>query len=254
MNGEKISRCLDALPDAMLEEAMKPYQPRSLGRHVVRIAAVAAVLALVMTWLLWPGDTEDDETIILPPTRWGAGEMHATLAKKYTFETAFVEADVVARVQVRNWLGEDTTISSTYYDAVVLECFKGDIPESFTLIQDGSSKGTLKKYPLLTYGNELLLFMNEATGVSYESAYWIIGAFTTMLDVAYDDEGVRYYVDRYSILGDTMTEAYHPAILESIGEEVYAYILERDPVIEEILVRDSYIFRETDVWDWMESP
>ena len=53
MNGEKISRCLDALPDAMLEEAMKPYQPRSLGRHVVRIAAVAAVLALVMTWLLY---------------------------------------------------------------------------------------------------------------------------------------------------------------------------------------------------------
>lgn len=44
MNGEKISRCLDALPDTMLDEAMKPYKPRSLGWHIVRIAACLAIV------------------------------------------------------------------------------------------------------------------------------------------------------------------------------------------------------------------
>ena len=53
MNGEKISRCLDALPDTMLEEAMKPYQPRSLGRHIFRIAACLA-LVIGLTIVLWP--------------------------------------------------------------------------------------------------------------------------------------------------------------------------------------------------------
>ena len=54
MNGEKISRCLDAMPDTLLEEAMGPYQPWPLKRHLVRIAAIAAVIALLMTALLWP--------------------------------------------------------------------------------------------------------------------------------------------------------------------------------------------------------
>lgn len=53
MNGEKISRCLDALPDEMLSEAMRPYRPRSLGWHIVRIAACLAIV-IGLTIALWP--------------------------------------------------------------------------------------------------------------------------------------------------------------------------------------------------------
>lgn len=44
MNGEKISRCLDALPDEMLEEAMKPYKPHSFWGRIARIAACLAII------------------------------------------------------------------------------------------------------------------------------------------------------------------------------------------------------------------
>lgn len=51
MNGEKISRCLDAVPESMLEEAMKPYKPHSFGRHLVKIAAcLALVVALLISY------------------------------------------------------------------------------------------------------------------------------------------------------------------------------------------------------------
>lgn len=65
MNGEHISRCLDALPDPMLEEAMKPYKPRSLGRHIFRIAACLA-LVIGVTALLWPKDEEPGEQMGVP--------------------------------------------------------------------------------------------------------------------------------------------------------------------------------------------
>ena len=57
MNGEKISRCLDALPDEMLSESMKPYRPRSLGWHIVRIAACLAIV-IGLTIALWPKGEE----------------------------------------------------------------------------------------------------------------------------------------------------------------------------------------------------
>ena len=65
MNGEKISRCLDTLPDEMLAEAMKPYKPRSLGRHIFRIAAcLAIVIGLLIA--LWPQGEEPGEQMGMP--------------------------------------------------------------------------------------------------------------------------------------------------------------------------------------------
>lgn len=263
MSGKRLSESMNEIGDDLIVDAME-FRVAKKRNVWLRVVASAAALALVVaaSWVVGkqltygPGmdtsTTGNELAIVLPPVRYGEGSVQATFEKTYTFSTAFEEADVVARVQVGNWLGEDTTIMSTYYEAASLECIKGDIPDTFTLIQDGCSKGTLKGYPLFTYGNEMLLFMKEASGVDYESAYWIMGAFTTMLDVAYDDEGVRYYVDRYGILGDTMTELCDPVILESTGAEVYAYIIGKDPIIEEILIRDPYIFTEKAVWDMME--
>ena len=105
----------------------------------------------------------DSDNIILPPSRIGEGEFNVQLTKRYTFETAFAEADAVARVKVGNWLSEDRENDSTCFEATTLQCFKGSLPETFTLYQTGSSHETLEGFPLFTYGNELLLFLNQGT-------------------------------------------------------------------------------------------
>lgn len=143
-----------------------------------------------------------DEDIVLPPTRFGTdGEVQGSLAKSYTFDSAFAEADAVAHIRVGNWLSEDTWL--TYYLATTVRSYKGDLPESFTLNQDGNSAYTVMGYPLFTHGNELFVFLKKDPQ-GYEDGYWIIGAFTTLLDVAYDEAGELYYLDRYGILGETM--------------------------------------------------
>ena len=64
MNGEKISRCLDAVPESMLEEAMKPYKPHSFGRHLVKIAACLALVVAVFAML--PKVWEQEPQLGLP--------------------------------------------------------------------------------------------------------------------------------------------------------------------------------------------
>ena len=94
-----------------------------------------------------------------PPVRIGEGTGNACFNRSFSLTEAFEEADVVALVQVGNWLGEKTDgFPYTYYEADALECYKGDIPAHFTLMQSGASTSTYEDYPLYTYGNQLLLF------------------------------------------------------------------------------------------------
>lgn len=205
------------------------------------------VLAILFI-LLASGCAESSmENVILPPTRIGNASIQASFGEKYTFETAMTEADVVARIKVGNWIAEDTELHETYYEATVQQCFKGDAPNAFTLLQDGCSNGTLKGYPLFTYGNELLVFLKEATGIEYESPYWIIGSFTTQLDVTYDNSGIRYYADRYGILGGTVQGAMNYALISELSSEVYAITVRADPIVDEMKYPYPYIFSEEDV-------
>ena len=97
--------------------------------------------------------------VVRPPVRIGEGTGHTCFSRSYSLTEAFEEADVVALVQVGNWLGENTDgFPYTYYEADALECYKGDIPAHFTLMQSGASTSTYEDYPLFTYGNQLLLF------------------------------------------------------------------------------------------------
>lgn len=196
---------------------------------------------------------DEQDAAVLPPSRVGASQMQATLVKRYTFESAFSEADVVARVEVGNWLAEDTDIFKTYYEARVLQCFKGSIPETFTLFQEGCSTGTLKGYPLFTSGNEMLVFLKEATETAYNSPYWIIGAFTTLLDVSYDESGNRYYVDRCDLLGETMNISSNYAYEMSLANEILAVAAANDPIVSEMQFHYSHIFSEADLIDLIEN-
>lgn len=204
----------------------------------------------------------DENGAVLPPVRVLEDvSCHGDLAKPYTFETAFSEAEVVARIKVGNWLSEDTDIDSTFYEADTLQCFKGDIPETFILKQDGSSECIADGYPLFTYGNELLLFLNKGSSDGYESEcpikydtfYWIIGGFSTFLDVSYDADGNRYYADRYNyFLGSTMNIPSNNAVYS----EVYEYAVKSDPFLGSIRNKEhyySYIFSEDDVISLIDS-
>ena len=187
------------------------------------------------------------ESAVLPPSRVGQSTSKAILGNRYTFETGYLESDVVARIKVGDWIAENVDLNSTYYEATVLECFKGDIPESFTLIQDGCSASTMKGYPLFTYGNELLLFLNKAGLTGYESPYWIIGSYTTVLDVSYDENGVRYYADRYGVLGETANVPTNYAHKSAVSNTIRSKIAENDPIIKEMHYSYPYIFVESDV-------
>ncbi|MBD5080299.1 MAG: hypothetical protein HDT44_00865 [Ruminococcaceae bacterium] len=203
----------------------------------------------------------DENGAVLPPVRVLEDvSCHGDLARSYTFETAFSEAEVVARIKVGNWLYEDNDIMSTFFEAETLQCFKGDIPEKFILKQEGSSEWIEDSFPLFTYGNELLVFMSKGDSKGYESRYpkkydtfyWLIGAYITFFDVSYDNNGNRYYADRYGFMGKTM----NISSKDDFYSEVYEYAVKADPFLGSIRNKEyyySYIFSEDDVISLMKS-
>lgn len=68
MLGEELSRALSDISDDKIEEAAG-IVPTSRKHIWLRVVAAAAVLVLVMTWLLWPGnpDAPEDDGVIKAP-------------------------------------------------------------------------------------------------------------------------------------------------------------------------------------------
>lgn len=186
------------------------------------------------------------KSIVLPPVRIASATIHGYLYKRYTFESAFSEADAVARVKVGNWLKEDLETQITYYEAEVLQSFKGNMASKFIWLQDGCSKGTYKNYPLFTHGNELLVFLKGSLDES-PPEYWIMGAFTTLMDVAYDKSGARYYADPYGILGETIKCSKNYTRQEERFAEIYEQIVAKDHIVSEMSYTYPYIFAECDL-------
>lgn len=216
----------------------------------ITIVVLTVIMAGYFGWFGTTNNTNND--VILPPSRIGTTTVQASFGPRYTFETAFSEADAVARVVVGNWLGEDSDLQKTYYEVSVLQCFKGNLPEKITLLQDGCSSGTRKQYPLFTSGNELFVFISKASVTNYASPYWIIGSFTTILDVSYDKAGTRYYVDRYGVLGETIEISTNYATQKSVLEEVYARLAENDAIVEEMHYDYPFIFSEEDMISFLD--
>lgn len=199
-------------------------------------------------------NTEESENIVLPPARIGKTRMISCFIQQYTFESAMEEAEVVAHVQIGNWLGENNELYTTYFEAKVLQCFKGTISEKFTLSQLGSSECTEKgNMALFTYGNELFLFLKQSTNTTYESTYHIVGNFPTIFDIMYDESGARYYAPRYSYMGDSVDIAVNYALQGKVHSELYARAASADPIITELNIRYEYIFSEGDFMALMET-
>ena len=263
MKANNLLDMIGNVDDNIIEEAKK--RKKTTIPKWTKWGAVAACLAVFIMaagllgnnlgWFSPKNHTENPgtENVVLPPTRIGSSTVGASFGPRYTFESALSEADAVARIIVGNWLGEDDELEKTYYEATVLQCFKGDMPDRITLLQDGCSSSTLKGYPLFTSGNELLVFINHASVTDYDSPYWIIGAFTTILDVSYDNAGRRYYVDPYGILGETIDITMNYATDPAISSEVRNTMVGNDPIwkeMDEAYPEEKlfpYIFSEDDM-------
>lgn len=197
---------------------------------------------------------------VLPPTRIGTGTMTVQLVKHHTFEEATEESDVIARIRIGDWLGETEKSSQTFFEAEVLECFKGEISQTFVLSQLGYSKCTIGSpaFPLFTSGNEFLVFLTEIPedkfvdlNAKYEM-YWLTGSYVTILDVSYDDSGNRYYAatywgGTYRSFGETMDIPTNYTKNREIFNQIYANAIADDPIRAEIYHPYPYVFAEEDV-------
>ena len=184
------------------------------------------------------------ESPILPPTRYGNKTSRISLERQ-SFETAISSSDAIAHIKVGNWLGEDEYFN--YYEATVISQFKGEEIDNFVLIQDGTSEYTIGRYPLFTYGNEMLLFLMKSTDADYENAYWILGSYTTVMDAVTSSTNEVYYMDRYGVLSET-AENINNIPQSSFAFGLFNKIGEQDPYItENRLFFYTYFYSEKDM-------
>ncbi len=244
---KKIMEAMEYMDEKYIGEALDARKKASSRKTLMRWGTIAACLVLVVGLCVGmlgglPGGQQ--EKVVLPPTRYGAGQGNAMLARTYTIEQAVAEADAVAWVRVGNWIGERPD-DGTFFEAEVIRSFRGDMPEDFTLKQLGSSLYTLTGYPLFTSGNELLLFLNKADlaidNEEYENCYIIMGAYSTVMDVTTDENGDAYVSDRYGMLGKTIS-AKNYGSSDQLKEELTAAAKVMDDIQSDFIVRARHVY------------
>lgn len=184
---------------------------------------------------------------VLPPVRNATGRMWLNYDQDITFENIYSKAVAVVRIKIGDWLGEDKEHAITFYKAEVLEYLKGSIPKTFTFLQNGCSTSTVDGYPLLTYGNELLVFLYESTreGYDYEDIYGNIGSYLTVFDVSYDKNGNRYYGARRGLFVGAWGISHNYIYNDAVYKEFLDTITAKDPIYSEL--KFSHIFAEADI-------
>ncbi len=245
----KIMEGMEFMDQKYIDEAVAPRAKVLSYKPLLRWGAAAACLVLVLSLCI--GSLAPAKETVLPPARYGAGYMEASLARSYTIEEAFSDADAIAWIRVGSWLGErDHPLACTFFDAEVIQCYKGEIPENFVLKQLGSSAYTFRGYPLFTAGNEMLLFLKNADleidNEEYDNCFIIMGTFSTVMDISKDQKGDIYVSDRFGMLGKSVVEDYGtvknhasaPALQKELADSCAA-----NDAIQSACVNDSrYIF------------
>jgi len=155
--------------------------------------------------LVSPAVSDSRIAVVDTPTRTGMqGVMRPRMNKRYDFDTAITDSEAIADISILSWLCEDE--NNTFFSATINSSLKGTIPESIVLMQGGTSQWTSSTYPLFKVGDHLFLFLKEAHGVEYENAYWILGGFTTVMDVVFT-ENKAYLMDRHGIISGSIDNA-----------------------------------------------
>ncbi len=126
------------------------------------------------------------------------GQMSASVMGM-ELDTSFKDADIVAEVKIREWLGErqkGEELQKTIFRASLEKIFKNSIDNNLKeikLIQDGNSDYTIENYPLFKNNDRLLLYLKKAVGEGYENTYWILGGHTGIFRIINTD-GKDYIV------------------------------------------------------------
>ena len=258
---------------AELQARLSQYQAaqKSRRRFLLTGGALVLVCAVVLLAVMLPlskseppvseessaapsQDTVSSE-YVLPPVRVGEHMEQASLGPGNTLESAYEKADVVALVRIGDWMEEEIEYDATLYHVDVLEQYKGEPLDSFVFRQDGCSRSTFIDYPLFKGGNEVLLFLKEATLVDengeliepnfeYKGDYYFsLNAWETALTVVTDDAGNRYISDTTYLLEenyneltnygnyyvDNETAVYHFAEMRpELADEIYENAIEKD--------------------------
>ncbi len=245
----KIMEAMEYMDEKYIGEALEAEKKASNRKVLKRWGAIAACLVLVVGLCL--GFLGGKEEIVLPPSRYGANAGQLSIYCP-SFEEAWDAADVIAWVRVGNWLGErsgDKVLDTTYFEAEVIRTYKGNPGESIVLEQVGSSNWTVKCYPLFTYGNEMLLFLqggdsrpfpgNHYTGAEFDNSYCIVGTYGGVMDVVTNTDGTVYVTDRFGfITKDVESYSLNSQILQSVKPEL-CNVLSTVDTIQQTEVRNS---------------
>ena len=242
---------------------------------------LSVALAIVMLLLCFVAcadgkqDEISEEDIVRPPVR----ESEFTAQSRYdtsdlNIAALSAEADAIVRLKIKNWTGYIYFDSISCFEAEVIEVYKGDIPTEIILAQHGTPECTFEDFPLFTYGEELLLFLNDINVVlersqnanpdvdypefEYDNAYSIVGTPLNVWNVATLDSGEAYIVPQisHSPLVDELTES---AKCKNYGAETSistkgaeaAQILMATDSYDNPGSNPRYIFKLSDVTDYI---
>ena len=190
------------------------------------------------------------EEKILPPARYGEEVGSVLLANEYTFDEAKEAADYIAQLKIGNWVSENLTTNETMFEAEVVKVYKSpdgkELPDDIIFIQLASSKRIFANIPLMTYGNEIFVFLSDADYSGVDNAYYSIGAFSTVLYVVNDSSGETYAVDRFTMLGPT-TDIANYAVDDVKCDDIIACAIKSDDVFSKIITPYCYIFNFDDL-------
>ena len=114
-------------------------------------------------------------------------------------------------------------------------------------MQTGSSSVTRVRYPLFTYGNELLVFLKNYDWPSeYENLYYIL---VSPFYIVTDDTGNMYYYDRFNLLKEIVDSGIiHNIPVDSFARGLYDKLIEEDVLVEEEIIWGfEYFYKSEDL-------
>lgn len=210
-------------------------------KNVIFFTTIATLTLLLICYLFIKWNSP-----IYPPTRRGIGNGRSTPAKIYNFKTVIEDSEIVAHIMIGDWLGEDD--SSTYYEAKIIEQFKGDPVSTIILHQNGCSRYTYGCYPLFISGNELLVFLKQSTfSIMDDSYYYSIDSARSVLYAVIDKNGDTYYLDRNGSLSFNAAGIIDPLPQDSFTRELYQKVILEDPELaQDMFFENVYFYSRED--------
>lgn len=95
----------------------------------------------------------------------------------YSLSESIKEADVIAQIKIKgvNTTTKKNGIPQTIHDAVVLESYKGNLPDKLHVLQDGTLEMPFVDNPIFSEGETYLLIMKRGKlDYGIENVYWIL--------------------------------------------------------------------------------